>query len=126
MQEGEDPRAAARRELQEELAVSLDEDAFKNLGEVETRAQTAEGPMRMFTHLYAVRLPKEACLVPGDDITGIARYTRGEYGELIQAMNELQGEYVTATFSFSWHDWGKIYASIHERALKAYEAASAA
>lgn len=122
IKENEDPRAAARRELLEELALPLDEKAFRKLGEVETHAQTTEGLMCMTTHLYTVALPKDADMVPGDDITGIARYTREEYIMLVGSMNELHGEYVTDTFSFSWHDWGKIYAPIHEFALKTYEA----
>lgn len=118
--ENEDPLLAAQREIKEELQADIPIDDFAPLCVVITHAKTTEGPMEMKTHIFAARIDSKIEVKPGDDISGIQIYSPKQYRELVEAMNELTGEYVTEAFSFQWSDWGKIYAPIHAFAMDEY------
>lgn len=120
IKDNEEPKAAAKREIEEELLVDIPNESFKELFSVITRATTSEGDMEMQTWVYSVRLPDLADIKPSDDITGIQVFTEGQYENLVNNIMNLSGEFVTEKFSFLWADWGKIYGPIHKYALDHY------
>jgi len=116
----EDPKVAAKREIEEELLVNIPIESFKELCSVITQASTSEGDMEMQTWVYSVQLPDSADMKPSDDITGIQIFTQEQYEKLIKDIMDLSGEFVTEKFSFLWADWGKIYGPIHKYALDCF------
>lgn len=123
IKDDEDPKVAAKREIEEELLVDIPTDSFKELYSVITQAATSEGDMEMQTWVYSVRLPDSADIKPSDDITGIQVFTESQYENLVNDIMNLSGEFVTEKFSFLWADWGKIYGPIHKYALDRYREA---
>jgi 8-oxo-dGTP pyrophosphatase MutT (NUDIX family) len=119
--DGEDPVFAAKREIEEELAVDIPVEEFKLLGNIVTNAATSEGSMAMQTWVCFVEVPDSVAMKPSDDISGVQVFTRKQYTDLIDAIDNLSGEFVTDKFSFSWSDWGKIYGPIHQYTLEWYE-----
>lgn len=117
IESAEDPKVAAKREIEEELLVNIPLESFKELCSVITHATTSEGEMEMQTWIYSVYLPESANIKPSDDITGIQIFTYGQYENLIKDMMDLSGEFVTDKYSFLWSDWGKIYGPIHKYAF---------
>jgi 8-oxo-dGTP pyrophosphatase MutT (NUDIX family) len=119
----EDSRVAAQREITEELTIDLALESFKKLFEVITRAKTSEGDMEMITHVYHVVVSNEDVkkITASDDLSDTSTYTKDEYLELINDMNKLDTDFVTDTFSFSWADWAKIYAPIHQYVIGEYK-----
>jgi hypothetical protein len=115
--DNEDPKVAAKREIEEELLVNIPIESFKELCSVITQASTSEGDMEMQTWVYSVKLPDSADVKPSDDITGIQIYTQEQYEKLLKDISDLSGEFITEKFSFLWTDWGKIYGPIHKYAL---------
>ncbi|MFA6158021.1 MAG: NUDIX hydrolase [Candidatus Paceibacterota bacterium] len=120
IKENEDPKIAAKREIEEELLASIPIESFRELCSVITSAATSEGDMEMQTWIYSVRLPDSADIKPSDDITGIQIFTQKQYESLIKDIMDLSGEFVTDKFSFLWADWGKIYGPIHKYALDSF------
>ncbi len=118
IKEGEDPTQCAKREIEEELSVSIPIDSYNLLGSVVTKALTSEGDMEMKTWIYSVKLPDSSQIKPGDDISSVQVFTRDEYIALMKAITDLSGEFITDRFSFLWSDWGKIYGPLHQYALE--------
>ena len=118
IKDNESPKVAAKREIEEELLVSIPIESFKELCSVITSATTSEGEMEMQTWVYYVRLPDSAQIKPSDDITGIQIFSQKQYENLIKDIMGLSGEFVTEKFSFFWADWAKIYGPIHKFALE--------
>ncbi|MFA6295131.1 MAG: NUDIX hydrolase [Candidatus Paceibacterota bacterium] len=120
IEENEDPKIAAKREIEEELLVNISVESFNELCSVVTQASTSEGYMEMQTWIYSVRLPNLVYVKPSDDITGIQVFTLEQYENLVKDIEDLSGEFVTDKFSFFWADWGKIYGPIHKYALELF------
>lgn len=124
LETGEEPLIAAQREIKEELGVETPLDSFLPLCTVSTQAKTSEGDMQMQTWIYLLQLFDSKEIKPGDDVSGIQTFTQEEYKNLVASMKNLSGDFVTERFSFSWADWGKIYAPIHEHAIEKFNALS--
>ncbi|MDP3875098.1 MAG: NUDIX domain-containing protein [bacterium] len=123
IEEDEDSKIAAKREIMEEILVDIPIESFKELCSVITQAITSEGEMEMQTWIYSVQLPDFADIKPSDDITGIQMFNQKQYENLVKDMLALSGEFVTDKFSFLWSDWGKIYGPIHKYALEHFREA---
>ncbi len=119
--EDEDSIHSAKREIQEELMISISLASFKPLGVVITKDVTKEGDMEMQTWIYSVGIPDSSKIKPSDDISGIQIFTPERYILLVEEMTNLSGEFITDKFSFFWSDWGKIYAPIHKHAPEWYK-----
>lgn len=120
----EEPRVAAKRELDEELGINVALSRLKDCVVIKTIADTTEGEMTMTTYVFTLKITQdeELNITPSDDISGVTRYTTDEYQKLVENMANLEGTYVGVTtagkeFTFDWSDWGKIYAPIHRAAL---------
>jgi len=120
IEENEDPKIAAKREIEEELLVDVSIDYFKELCSIITQASTNEGDMEMQTWVYTLKLPDSTVIKPSDDITGIQVFTQEQYDNLLKDMLSLTGEFVTDKFSFLWADWSKIYTPIHKYAIDCF------
>lgn len=123
--EGEAPIAAAVREVQEELGVTVPAGRLDTHAKIITNADTAEGSMRMSTYVFSLTLStdEEQRIVPSDDITGVVRLSIDELRSLIINMSSLSGTFKGESngkaFAFDWADWGLLYAPIHDIALTA-------
>lgn len=118
---GEDPDAAAVREIEEELGLAIVKDRLDKLVVVETSADTSEGPMAMTTTVFGLSIDSSSGLVANDDLTGIAKMTLHQIEGLVEDMINLTGTYQTSKFSFEWNDWGKIYGPIHKVAIERHK-----
>ncbi|MDP1625050.1 MAG: NUDIX hydrolase [bacterium] len=118
VKEAENPSNAAQRETKEEFGLDIPVSEFKPLCVVNTLADTTEGHMEMQTSIYFVAINKSQTIKPSDDISGIETYSQAAYENLIRAMEQLTGKFVTEKYSFEWKDWGKVYAPIHRLALE--------
>jgi 8-oxo-dGTP pyrophosphatase MutT (NUDIX family) len=116
----EDSVSAAKREIAEELKIEVDKNHLIHLAKIITNAMTAEGDMSMTTNVYGLILDTELKLTASDDLTGLIELTTCQFEDLIRDMYSLTGTLTTDTFSFDWHDWGKIYGPIHEMSLKVF------
>jgi 8-oxo-dGTP pyrophosphatase MutT (NUDIX family) len=116
--EGESPKAAAIREVKEEL--NYQTESVEYIATLKTIANTAQGEMIMTTHIYFLEIPFNTQLEVGDDVTGLKYYTEQELQKLIFGMSQLTGTYhgEDYLFHFDWEDYGKIYEPIHQIAFE--------
>lgn len=113
--EGEDVKRAAVRELSEELGVNVPEKQLVPLAQFNTSAKDATGKnFYNETFLYGVRIGN-ASYRPGDDVKQIIALTKSEILDLADAFEALlkslwcRGE----EGDFCWNDYGKLYSVIH-------------
>jgi 8-oxo-dGTP pyrophosphatase MutT (NUDIX family) len=119
IKEGEQPLQAAIRELKEETGIKTSKNNLIPLGKVAVLATDEKGcKFEMITHLFTFKLANSTP-VPGDDVTKIVRLTQDEFRKLIEKLNNLDDNlwYEGVEGNFSWRDYGKIYAFIHQVAL---------
>ena len=114
--QGEDKKAAAARELQEELGVDIEVEQLTPLAQFNTRATDALG--KKFyneTYLYGVNIGS-ARYRPGDDVKHIIPLTAQELEALGRAFASLPQSlwYRGEEGDFCWRDYGKLYSLIHE------------
>lgn len=121
LNENEDPREASSRELAEETKMLIKPDNLISLGQVITKAKTSEGIMYMNVHLFGATIESCDSIVPSDDISSVQSYTRAEIKSLIDAMDNLDGEFRNNDFYFLHRDWGAIYSFIHKLALAKFD-----
>ena len=120
LKEDEDPILAAKREMSEETGVEFNQDEFFPIGQIITKANTVDGIMYMKVYLFGLILRKAENLVASDDISGIKKYSEEDLEAMIGKMYKLSGEFRTKDFYFFHGDWGRIYGSIHDLALKKF------
>ena len=115
--EGETPKAAAIREIKEEIGITITNPEF--IATLKTIANTAQGEMIMTTHIFFYEVPFNIKLEPSDDISGLKILTEQELQKLIFSMSQLTGTYHNeeGLFNFDWQDYGKIYEPIHQIAF---------
>ena len=118
LNDNEDPKEAAKREILEETKIDVDSSDLFSLGTVITKADTIEGIMYMNVNLFGLVLKDDVIFEPSDDISGIKSYSQQELEKLIKDMFELEGEFRNDKFSFLHNDWGRIYGFIHDIALR--------
>jgi 8-oxo-dGTP pyrophosphatase MutT (NUDIX family) len=116
--EGESPKAAAIREIKEEVGIDIDNVEY--IATLKTIANTAQGEMIMTTHIFFLEIPFNIKLEVGDDISGLKYLSELELQKLIFGMSQLTGTYHgdDHLFNFDWEDYGKIYEPIHQIAFE--------
>lgn len=128
IEEGEDPHAAAARELQEEFGVPYQQEQLRPLAEITAHIQeTSTGRQLLFvTYLYHAKCQMQM-LQPSDDLDGMVAYSREEINALVDRYYDLSDALITVSGSdpdpkkdlpFSWSDYGKFYGRVHEIAME--------
>ena len=124
IEDEENPRLGAVRELNEELGIKIEAKNLKELAvirptiEIEAGefAQKYPDPIKFETFLYFYQLDTET-LKPSDDIDGLVHLTQPQYEQLIENYLELSEE-IHPKLGFSWSDYGKYYSFVHDIALQ--------
>lgn len=119
--EGEDVRVAAVRELSEELGISISEDQLTLIAQFNTNATDVDGDtFYNETFLFGVDIG-DTPYQPGDDVKQIVALSKNEMKALAQSFANLPESlwYRGGEGDFSWHDYGKLYSKIHHVAAEA-------
>jgi 8-oxo-dGTP pyrophosphatase MutT (NUDIX family) len=122
--DGEDPKVGAVRELKEELGFEVDTNKLVELAVIRPTIQIQStefsqkypDPISFETHLYFYQLNEEK-LNPSDDLDGLVHVTELQYQQLIENYLELD-EAIDPQLGFSWADYGKYYSFVHDIALQ--------
>ncbi|MES2952936.1 MAG: NUDIX hydrolase [Patescibacteria group bacterium] len=115
--EGEEPRHAAARELEEELGVCLPESDFVELFEIEAHAKGLEDEYRTQIFVYFVELQTNE-VVPQDDLDGIERLRLAQFPDLVKKYESFSPDFRSSGGNkgddgFRWLDYGKLYGPVH-------------
>ncbi len=116
IQEDEDERLGALRELEEELGVTATVDELKPLLQINVHAEDKDGNIfDNSTFIYFYQL-KDNNYKAGDDVKSIVKLTVDELYELGEKYEALAGDnwYNGIEGKHSWGDYGKVYGPIHK------------
>lgn len=116
MDEGEDEKIAALRELEEELNVKGEEESLSPLFTFEVEAKDEEGnEFSNITYVYLYDLEDDN-YEAGDDVKQIIPLTVDELEELGKRYEALEEDnwYEGVEGKHSWGDYGKVYGPIHK------------
>jgi 8-oxo-dGTP pyrophosphatase MutT (NUDIX family) len=119
--EGEDTRLAAVRELSEELDINITADQLTPIAQFNTSATDANGKeFYNETFLFGVSID-DTPYQPGDDVKQIMALSKDQMEALAQSFASLPESlwYRGSEGDFSWHDYGKLYSVIHHVAAEA-------
>jgi 8-oxo-dGTP pyrophosphatase MutT (NUDIX family) len=114
--ENEDVRLAAVRELEEELGVKIRPEDLAELMLFSVDAKDEEGrAFRNDTYVYYVKVQNQR-FQPGDDVKDIIRLTPDELYDLGTKYHELPETlwYNGPEGNYSWADYAKMYGPIHQ------------
>ncbi len=116
---GENPRLAAIREIKEELNIDIHNSDLKDVMHIESNMEIAGTVQTLITDIYFYEIGIMDFEV-GDDVSGYTSVTLDEFEKLITRMSDLQGEYSGQTkgksVNFYWNDWGQVNSKIHQLA----------
>lgn len=116
---GEENDEAARRELSEELGVSVKRDDLRDRASFIVNATDSAGnTYRNMTTLYSVNIGNQK-FKAGDDVKYITAYNQDDFANLIDNYKKLHESlwYKGVEGEFSWYDYAQLYSHIHEEAL---------
>lgn len=115
---GEELTHAAIREVKEEMNIDTTSDELKQLAQVNIEGHYQGETFRHTVTIYYLDSQKDDS-VAGDDVSEIVAYSEDEYKQLIHRFNSLKSDHLSAHdgSGFSWGDYGKVYAFIHQVAL---------
>jgi len=114
---GEDPHAAAARELQEETGLIALPSELLPLAKLQTEIDDQEQNHVSFTlYLYfydcGAQLP-----IAADDVGQLITVSEAGFHQLLQRFTSLSTE-IDPNFGFSWSDYGQLYRPVHLLALE--------
>lgn len=118
--EGEDVKDAAVREIYEELQIHISTDELEDLKKFIISATDESGKVfETEIFVYYVNIGDRQ-YSPGDDIASVVKVSRSGLHELAMTYRQFPGsmKYVGIEGEFRWHDYGKIYSVIHEEAAR--------
>jgi 8-oxo-dGTP pyrophosphatase MutT (NUDIX family) len=129
----EDVHVGAKRELEEELGITVPTEQLKEVAIITAHVSDADHDTVFTTHLFATNIGDQE-VHPSDDLDDIVRFSRDQMQELITRYSTLQdtvitidrdytiGKASTASSPFSWKDYGTFYGKVHEIALQLTDA----
>lgn len=112
--QGEESKAAAIREVQEETSLCVNPE-YKETFTFTLQEKVSEKTFSMTFDLYYVNIHRNR-IVPGDDVQGMRIFSREDIPELLDEMRSLSTTPFIANNgeTFAWADWGTVFAILHE------------
>ncbi|MBP9699778.1 NUDIX hydrolase [Candidatus Woesebacteria bacterium] len=129
LEEKEDPRAGAARELQEELGLSVHPSAFKLIATIvaDISEESTNKIYQFTTYLFGISCDSYD-IRANDDLDGFKSLTAQGMKELIDRYSALSSDLIimrsknplsSEEEQFRWSDYGKLYGEIHKIGLEA-------
>ena len=120
--ENEDIKIAAQREIKEELNYSVKLDEIKPLCDVITRAESPTEKYEMTSHVFYINVDSKK-VSPGDDVKNILYLNEKEYIEMANKLLTLSPDliYNGQEGRYSWADFGKVYGFIQIKSLEEFK-----
>ena len=109
---GEDPQAAAAREITEELGIKRTSTELLPCADISIHIGSPEKSTDFHIYLFSTTLSPGESLKPGDDVDGIKHVDHEGMNALIDRFYDLSDG-----SDFSWNDYGKLYGRVHEIAI---------
>jgi len=119
--DNEDIKIAAQREIKEELNYSIKLDDIKPLCDVTTHAESPTKKYEMTSHVFYIEVDSKK-ISPGDDVKNILYLNEKEYVEMANKLLSLSPDliYNGEEGHYSWADFGKVYGFIQIKSLEAF------
>lgn len=118
--ENEDPKLGAARELAEELLIKVDPDKLKFLAQFNANIKDDKKYYFFQTFLFFYQLTDEK-IQASDDLQKVEILTVKQMEQLIDNFYHLPSELINLDEnlenSFCWSDYGQYYGKIHQEAL---------
>ncbi len=120
---GEEVGIAAKRELEEELKIRIDEKYLKPIAKFTVQVSNTNEQYKFETFLFALTTAlRPDTLTASDDLDGLAHLTKEEVFELARRYKKLSNDLVDLWGDkerlFSWSDYGKFYSEVHRIAME--------
>lgn len=118
----ETPLQAVVREFEEELGIPPEANSFTPLAQVITTATHKDQQYQNITSLFHYQIKDPDQLKPGDDIEALEKMSPSQLASLVTAYQglDLEDWFINQEGKrvHSWHDYGQMYAFIHQVALQ--------
>jgi 8-oxo-dGTP pyrophosphatase MutT (NUDIX family) len=121
--QGEDIKLGAKRELEEELKIKIHEKDLELLAKFVVQVANDYEQHRFETFLFILTVPLSSkTLTPSDDLDGIVYLTKKEVVDLAKRYKKLSHDLVDLGGDkaglFSWSDYGEFYSEVHRIAME--------
>lgn len=116
IEEGEDPQAAAQRELQEEAGVVVDLDRLVPLIHAEVFYDKGDEHLSFSAFVFYCQSGEK--LTAGDDVDDFARLSEHDFVQLIEKFRNLPEQAMVEGDAATWADYGKVWGPIHQAAIE--------
>lgn len=109
---------AVVREVKEETNLDITPDELVELAQVKIVGNFQNQTYTHTVNIYYLNSKKDD-LIAGDDVSNIVAYSEEEYNKLISSFKNLEPSYLSSEDGdgYSWGDYGKVYAFVHQVAL---------
>jgi 8-oxo-dGTP pyrophosphatase MutT (NUDIX family) len=117
--EAETPEQAMAREIKEELSISVPVEGLIPIAQVITQGSFEGRHLTNTTFLFEHTINDISQLHPGDDVAALETLDRSQLQALVERYRNLDIHqwYVKDDYKHNWHDYGEMYAFIHQIAL---------